>query len=102
MTEEQNPLRHKLEQELQESQWLQKFKQLNMGLQRLKAEVPLTQLCKLKWVTEDDSLIVRCPNPEVRAGLCEQRAKLSRFKMGATRFILKYPGLPDVAIAAED
>lgn len=102
MSEDENPLRRKLERELEASQWLQKFKQLNIGLQRIQAEIPLTQLCELKWATEDDSLAIHCPNPEIRAGLVEQRRKLAQFKMGATCFILKYPGLPDLAIAAEE
>jgi len=101
MSEEENPLRNKLHKDLQASQWLQKFKQLSEGLQRIKVEFPLTQLCELKWITENDSLVIHCPNPEVREGLAAQAGKLAKFQMGATHFVLKYPNLPDIAIAPQ-
>lgn len=98
--EEQNPLRHKLEKELQESEWLQKFKQLSEGLRQLKAEIPLTQLCKLEWITDSESLIIHCPNPEVRAGLSQQISQIAQLNIGANIFILKYPHCQDIIIDA--
>ncbi len=96
--EENNPLKQQIEKELRESQWLQKFKQLSLGLSRIKAEIPLVQLCQLRWVTESDSLVIHCPNPEVREGLCQQTAKIARFNIGAKRFILKHPNSQDIVI----
>ena len=98
--EEQNPLRSKLEKELQESEWLQKFKQLSAGLRQIKAEIPLTQLCKLEWITDTESLIIHCPNPEVRAGLSQQMSQIAQINIGANFFILKYPNCPDIIIDA--
>jgi len=96
--EEQNPLRHKLEKELQESEWLQKFKQLSEGLRQIKAEIPLTQLCNLEWMTDTESLIIHCPNPEVRAGLSQQISQIAQINIGANLFILKYPHYQDIII----
>ncbi|MGK7878006.1 MAG: hypothetical protein AB4426_33280 [Xenococcaceae cyanobacterium] len=96
--EEQNSLKRKLEKELQESEWLQKFKQLSEGLSRIKAEIPLTQLCELRWVSDSDSLIIHCPNPEVREGLCQQTSKIAQLNIGANCFIIKYPNCQDIII----
>ena len=96
--EEQNPLQHKLKQELENSQWLQKFKQLSEGLRKIKEEIPLTQLCELQWVTENHSLILNCPNLEVREGLLQQSGKISQLNMGAKRFIIRYSQGEDIII----
>ena len=96
--EEQNPWQNKLEQQLQGSESLQKFKQISLALQQLKAEMPLTQLCELRWITDDDSLILRCPNLEIRQDLSEQRDKLAQLNLTVSRFIIKYSDLPDITI----
>ena len=96
--EEHNPLKRKLEKELQESEWLQKFKRLSFGLRQIKAEIPLTQLCELKWIPDSQSPIVHCPNPEVREGLSQQSSKIARLNIGANCFILKSPNYPDIII----
>ena len=95
---EPNPLQNKLEKELQESEWLQKFKRLSEGLRQIKAEIPLTQLCHLEWKTDSDSLVIHCPNPEVREALSQQTAKIAQIKMGAKHFILKYQNYADIVI----
>ena len=95
---EHEPLKRRLEKELQESQWLQKFKQMSEGLSRIKAEIPLTQLCKLKWVTDSDSLIIHCPSPEVREGLSMQTSKMAQLKILAQRLVIKYPNYTDIII----
>jgi len=96
--DEPNPLQNKLEKELQESEWMHSFKRLSEGLSQIKAEISLTQLCHLEWKTDSDSLIIHCPNPEVREGLCQQRAKIAQINMGAKCFILKYPNYTDIVI----
>ncbi len=96
--EENNPLKQQIEKELRESQWLQKFKQLSLGLSRIKAEIPLVQLCQLQWITESDSLVIHCPNPEVREGLCQQTAKIARLNIGANNLIIKHPKCQDIVI----
>ena len=96
--DEQNPLQSKLKRELQESEWLQKFKQLSEGLRQIKADVPLTQLCELKWVTDNQSLIIYSPNPEVREGLSKQTDKIAQIKIGANHFVIKCSNYQDIII----
>ncbi|NER25850.1 MAG: hypothetical protein F6J96_35185 [Symploca sp. SIO1C2] len=97
----QESLKRQLKKELQESEWLQKFKQLSEGLSTIKAEIPLTQLCQLRWVDESQTLIIHCPNPEVREGLRQQTAKIEQLDIVAKRFILKNPQFPDIIIDAQ-
>lgn len=63
--EAENPLPSRFKAELLNSEWSQEFKQLSDTLRAIQTEIPLTQLCELKWITEDDSLIIDCPNEEV-------------------------------------
>ncbi len=92
------PCKKKLEKELQESEWMQKFKRLSEGLRQIKAEIPLTQLCQLEWKTDSDSLVIQCPNLEVREGLSQQTAKIAQINMGAKCFILKCQNYADTFI----
>lgn len=96
--EEENPWQNKLERQLQQSESLQKFKQISRTLQQLKAEMPLTQLCELRWITNDDTLIVHCPNLEVRQDLSEQREKLAQLNLSLSRFIIKYSNEQDIIV----
>ncbi|NEN96572.1 MAG: hypothetical protein F6K50_13830 [Moorea sp. SIO3I7] len=96
--QEEDPLKSKLEKNLQESQWLHKFKQLSQGLSQIKTEIPLTQLCKLEWVTATDSLIIHCPNSEVRDGLCKLSSQIAQITIGAKCFILRHPDYQDITI----
>ena len=98
--DEQNPLRRRIEEELQGSEWLQKFKALSFGLRQLKAEIPLTQLCQLEWMPESETLAIRCPNPEVWQGLLAQTKKMARLNLMAKRFIIKYCDRQDIVVEA--
>ena len=75
-THDENPLERSLKQELEASEWLQKFKQLSQLLTTIKAEIPLTQLCQLEWLTDSNTLRIRCPNQEVWQGLIAQQEQL--------------------------
>ena len=86
----ENPLESKLKEELQNSEWLQKFKWLADTLRYVKTEIPLTQLCELKWDTEGDSLIIICPNEEIWRELSLQPEKISELNQKINRLILKY------------
>ena len=88
--EAENPLEIKLKAELQNSEWLQKFKWLSDTLKYVKTEIPLTQLCELKWNTEDDSLIINCPNEEIWLELSQQSEKIAELNQKINRLILKY------------
>lgn len=62
---DQNPLRTQLEDELNGSEWLQKFKAINRLLHRLKAEVIELKTCELKWDTSCNGLVIYCPSVEL-------------------------------------
>ncbi|MEO1352754.1 MAG: hypothetical protein AAFW84_28840 [Cyanobacteria bacterium J06635_15] len=94
----QNPLQNKLKQELDESEWLQKFKAINQLLQILKADIPLTQLCDLKWDTTHDQLLIHCPNPEIQITLNRQSEELAQRTGCARQIVLKYSERPDIII----
>ncbi|MDJ0647155.1 MAG: hypothetical protein QNJ60_00475 [Xenococcaceae cyanobacterium MO_188.B19] len=94
--EAENPLQSKLKAELDNSEWLQKFKQLGDTLRYVKAEIPLTQLCNLKWNTKDESLIVNCPNEEVWQELSQQSEKIAKVNQKVKRLILKYGNYPEL------
>jgi hypothetical protein len=98
MMDDQNPLRSKLEKELKESEWLQKFKAINQLLQTLKAEVPLTRLCDLKWDTAYNQLLIHCPDPEIRDALANQSRRLARLTGCAQQLVLRHSEQPDVII----
>ena len=101
MLEEQNPLRRQIEQELRNSEWFQKFKAWGVLLQNLKTEIPLTQLCKLQWVTHSDDLLIHCPNPEIREALEQQAEKIDQLKELAQRIILKPADYPDFIVGKD-
>ena len=93
--EAENPLESKLKAELQNSEWLQKFKWLGDTLRCVKTEILLTQLCELEWNTEDDSLIINCPNEEVWQELSQQSEKIAEMNQKINRLILKYANFCD-------
>ena len=94
--DEQEPLQRKLERELQESEWLNKFKRLSDLLMRIKAEMPLTQLCKLEWKADSDTLLIRCPNPEVQRDLLAQANAIAQLSPEAKRVILQYANQSEI------
>jgi hypothetical protein len=96
--DDQNPLESSLRKELDDSTWLKKFKQIGEDLREVKTQVPLTQLCELKWVTEDDGLLIHCPNLEVRESLQQQIGWLAKTKISAKYLTIKYPETSDIRI----
>lgn len=101
-SEAENPLESQLKAELQNSEWLQKFKQLGDTLRYVKTEIPLTQLCDLKWNTEDDSLIINCPNEEVWQELSQQPEKIAKLNQKVNRLILKYANYQELVFSKEN
>ncbi|NEO83954.1 MAG: hypothetical protein F6J87_06785 [Spirulina sp. SIO3F2] len=92
MIEDQNPLKHELEAELNDSEWLQKFKAWGLLLQQLKTEVPVTQLCQLQWVTGADDLVIHCSNSEIRDALKQQAQKIYQLNKTASQIIVRLSG----------
>jgi hypothetical protein len=95
---EQNLLASSLKKELEDSAWLRKFKQIGEDLREVKTKFPLTQLCELKWVSEDDGLLIHCPNLEVRSGLQQQLDTLVQINISARYLTIKYPETSDITI----
>ena len=91
-------IQNKLKRGLEESEWLQKYRQMGQSLLALKAEVPLTELCDLKWDTDTDSLLIRCPNAEVWEGLQRQRAEIIGLQIAAANVILQLSDREDIHI----
>ena len=96
--DDRESIQDKLKRELEESEWLQKYRQMGQSLLALKAEVPLTELCDLKWETETDSLLIRCPNAEVWEGLQRQRAEIRALQIAATNVVLQLSDREDVRV----
>lgn len=88
--DDENPLKRELEAELAQSEWLQKFRRMGEVLTRLKAEVPVTQLCELQWVTEDEALVIRCPNAEVWESLKGQERAIKALALEVKQIVLQY------------
>jgi len=62
--ESENPLQDKLKAQVENSQWLQKFREIGENLKLIKSAIPATELCQLKWNTGNNGLDVYCPNEE--------------------------------------
>jgi hypothetical protein len=90
--------RKQSKKKLEDSPWLRKFKQIGDDLREVKTKVPLTQLCELKWLIEDDSLLIHCPNLEVRSDLQQQIDMLAKTNISARYLTIKYPETPDITI----
>lgn len=91
MLDDQNPLRSQLEDELNSSTWLQKFKAINRLLHSLKADITDISVCDLKWDTGTNGLIIHCPSAEVRAKLNSQQTKIIEIANYADRITLVLP-----------
>ncbi|MEM9568450.1 MAG: hypothetical protein AAF974_09110 [Cyanobacteria bacterium P01_E01_bin.34] len=100
--DDRQPFKDKLKQELEESEWLQKYRQMGQSLLALKTKVPLTELCDLKWDTETDSLLIRCPNVEVWENLQKQLADIRKLQIAATRITLQFGDREDIIISSID
>ena len=96
--DDRESIQDKLKRELEDSEWLQKYRQMGQSLLALKAKVPLTELCDLKWDTETDSLLIRCPNAEVWESLQGQMADIRDIQIAATRVTLQFGGQEDIAV----
>ena len=102
MLEEQHPLRRQIEQELQASDWFGKFKAWGTFLETLKAQVPLTQLCQVRWITRSDELIIHCPNPEIRRAIENQAEQLAQLQGPAHQIIVRSAHVPDLVFKGEN
>ena len=74
----ENPLRDKLKTEIDNSQWLQKFKEIGENLKLIKSAIPVTQLCQLKWNTGNNGLDIYCPNEEIWNDLQQEITTISK------------------------
>lgn len=63
-SESENPLQDKLKAQVENSQWLQKFREIGENLKLIKSAIPATELCELKWNTGSNGLDIYCPNEE--------------------------------------
>ncbi|MFG6096829.1 hypothetical protein D0962_37295 [Leptolyngbyaceae cyanobacterium CCMR0082] len=88
MLDDQNPLRSQLEDELNSSEWLQKFKAINQLLHTLKADIADISACDLKWDTGSNGLIIHCPSMEIEERLKAQRSKIIAIASYADRITL--------------
>ena len=86
----ENPLREALEQQLAQSEWLQKFRRIGQVITTLKAEIPMVQLCDIQWLTAEDSLLIGCPNEELWNSLQNQAEQLLSLNLAAEKILLKY------------
>ncbi len=96
--EDQNPLRTQLENDLNNSEWLQKFKAINQLLHSLKAEILDIQTCDLKWDTSCDGLVIHCPSEENCQRLQSQQGKIISIAKYANCITLVHPGSSDIMI----
>lgn len=93
---DQNPLRTRLEEELNSSEWLQKFKAINRLLHRLKAEVLQLETCELRWDTSCNGLVIHCPSVELGQQL--QQDKIVAIADYADRITLVFPDGSDIVL----
>ena len=98
LPDDRESLQEKLKRELEESQWLQTYRRMGQSLLKLKENVPLTQLCKVEWKTETNTLFIRCPNTEVYEGLQKQLAAIRNLQIAANKVVIRYEGCPDIPV----
>ncbi|MBT9316781.1 hypothetical protein [Leptothoe spongobia] len=98
MLDDQNPLRSQLEDELNSSAWLQKFKAMNQLLHGLKANIADISVCELKWDTATNGLSIHCPSAEVRERLRLQRTEIIEIANYADRIKLLLPNSEPVLL----
>lgn len=96
--DDQNPLRSQLANELNRSEWLQKFKAINQLLHRLKAEIIDIQTCELKWDTSCNGLEIHCPGAAVSKQLHHQQDKIKDIASYADRITLIQPDSLDIIL----
>ena len=96
--DDQNPLRTQLENDLNSSEWLQKFKAINQLLHRLKAEIIEIQSCDLKWDTSCNGLVIHYPSKEIGQRLQAQQSKVTSIAQYASCISLVHPGSSDIML----
>ena len=96
--DDQNPLRTQLEDELNGSEWLQKFKAINQLLHCLKAEIIDIQTCELKWDTSCNGLEIHCPRPDLSQRLQQQQDRILSIASYAERITLIEPDSLDIIL----
>ena len=84
-SESENPLQDQLKAEIDNSQWLQKFRDIGDNLKLIKSAIPATQLCQLKWNTSNNGLDVYCPNKETWNYLNLEIATISQLSLKGDR-----------------
>lgn len=95
---DQDPLRSQLENDLNNSAWLQTFKAINRLLHRLKAEIADIQTCELKWDTSCKGLTIHCPSVDIGERLQAQQDAIITIANYADRITLAQPDLPDIIL----
>ena len=98
--EDQNPLHSQLENELTNSEWLQKFKAINQLLHSLKNEIADINPCDLKWDTSCNGLVIHCPSAELGKRLEQQQDKIVTIATYAERITLVQPNSSDIILKA--
>lgn len=97
-TNEQNPLRSQLEDELNNSEWLQKFKAINQLLHSLKDAIAEIRICELRWDTSCNGLIIYCPSVETASHLQQQQDTIITIANYAEQITLVPPDSPDIIL----
>ncbi|MFG6103713.1 hypothetical protein U2F10_15745 [Leptothoe sp. EHU-05/26/07-4] len=98
--DDQNPLRTQLENDLSNSEWLQKFKAINQLLHSLKAEILEIQSCELKWDTHSNGLVIHCPSVDIAQQLQSQQHQIITIASYANCITLVHPGSSDIILKA--
>lgn len=101
MLDEQNPLRSQFEDELNNSEWLQKFKAINQLLHSLKAEILPVQSCDLKWDTSCNGLKIHCPSSDIVQQLQQQQTQIIDIANYADRIALVQPDSAEVILKGD-
>ena len=96
----QNPLRTELGNDLNSSEWLQKFKAINQLLHSLKAEIAEIQSCELKWDTGCNGLKIHCPSLDITQQLWQQQEQIIHLANYADRIVLVQPDTVEVVLKA--
>lgn len=97
---DQNPLRSQLENDLNRSEWLQKFKAINILLHTLKTQIADIQACELKWDTSCNGLVIHSPSHHVSKQLQTQQDDILAIANYADRITLVKPDGSDIILKA--
>lgn len=95
---DQDPLRSQLENDLNNSKWLQAFKAINQLLHSLKAEITEIETCDLRWNTSCNGLTIHCPSADIGKRLQAQQDAIITIANYADRITLVQPGRSDILL----